>query len=184
LAASLPILTFSEIDCNNAPWTNKAINHSWHFQTCLCRNARIELNVMYLCSVFAFAAAYLVKTFHFKTVLKRLPIQGSMLWSQFSVIFSIFSKNGIFLKYQCYDQFFSKFGFVLSQKRQYFRRKCLKSHNIGSRIGIFLVFIYFSISLQMSHSGSPKIYISTDLKAAARKNWEARNKQINKQANK
>jgi hypothetical protein len=29
-------------------------------------------------------------------------------------------KIGVFLKNQCYDQFFSKFSFVLSQKRQYF----------------------------------------------------------------
>jgi hypothetical protein len=28
---------------------------------------------------------------------------------------------GVFLKYQCYDQFFSTFSFVLSQKRQFFR---------------------------------------------------------------
>jgi hypothetical protein len=30
-------------------------------------------------------------------------------------------QNGLFLKYQCYDQFFSKFSFVLSQQRQFFR---------------------------------------------------------------
>jgi hypothetical protein len=30
-------------------------------------------------------------------------------------------KIGVFLKYQCYDQLFSKFSFVLSQKRQFFR---------------------------------------------------------------
>jgi hypothetical protein len=44
-------------------------------------------------------------------------------------------KNGIFLKYQCYDQLFSKFSFVSSQKRHFFRkivwRKYLKNHNIG-----------------------------------------------------
>jgi hypothetical protein len=35
--------------------------------------------------------------------------------------FPIFGeKIGVFLKYQCYDQFFSKFGFVLSKKRQFF----------------------------------------------------------------
>jgi hypothetical protein len=28
---------------------------------------------------------------------------------------------GVFLKNQCYDQYFSKFSFVLSQKRKYFR---------------------------------------------------------------
>jgi hypothetical protein len=31
------------------------------------------------------------------------------------------SKNGVFLKNQCYDKIFSKFSFVLSQKRQFFR---------------------------------------------------------------
>jgi hypothetical protein len=37
--------------------------------------------------------------------------------------FSQFSaKNGVFLKYQCYDQLFSKFSFVLSQKRQFFAK--------------------------------------------------------------
>jgi hypothetical protein len=30
-------------------------------------------------------------------------------------------KIGVFLKYQCYDQFFSKCSFVLSKKRQFFR---------------------------------------------------------------
>jgi hypothetical protein len=36
--------------------------------------------------------------------------------------FPIFSeKIGVLLKYQCYDQLFSKFSFVLSQKRQFFR---------------------------------------------------------------
>jgi hypothetical protein len=44
-------------------------------------------------------------------------------------------KIGVFLKYQCYDQLFSKFCFVLSQKRQFFRknfrRKYYKNHNIG-----------------------------------------------------
>jgi hypothetical protein len=58
-----------------------------------------------------------------------------MLWSQFSAIFPNFrQKIGVFLKYQCYDQLFSKFSFVLSQKRQFcknFRRKYFKNHNIG-----------------------------------------------------
>jgi hypothetical protein len=36
--------------------------------------------------------------------------------------FPIFGeKFGVFLENQCYDQFFSKFSFVLSQKRQFFR---------------------------------------------------------------
>jgi hypothetical protein len=71
--------------------------------------------------------------------------QGSMLLSQFSAIFPNFrrffpifgEKIGIFLKYQCYDELFSKSSFVLSQKRQFFRknvwRKYLKNHNIGPR---------------------------------------------------
>jgi hypothetical protein len=50
--------------------------------------------------------------------------------------FSIFGeKVGVFIKNQCYDQLFSKLGFVLRQKRQFFRwifrRKYLKNHNIG-----------------------------------------------------
>jgi hypothetical protein len=54
--------------------------------------------------------------------------------------FPIFGeKIGIFLKYQCSDQLFSKFSFVLSQKRQFFRkifrRKYIKNHNIGPRSG-------------------------------------------------
>jgi hypothetical protein len=44
-------------------------------------------------------------------------------------------KIGVFLKNQCYDQLFSKFSFVLSQKHQFFRRifrqKYFKNHNIG-----------------------------------------------------
>jgi hypothetical protein len=47
--------------------------------------------------------------------------QGSMLRSQFSAIFANFRRQiGVFLKYQCYDQLFSKFSFVLSQKCQFF----------------------------------------------------------------
>jgi hypothetical protein len=50
-------------------------------------------------------------------------------------------KIGVFLKNQCYDQFFPKLSFVLSQKceffRQIFRRKYLKNHNIGPRSGEF-----------------------------------------------
>jgi hypothetical protein len=54
-------------------------------------------------------------------------------------VFSQFSaKIGVFLKYQCYDKLFSKFSFVLSQKRQFFAeffwRKYFKNHNIGPRI--------------------------------------------------
>jgi hypothetical protein len=50
--------------------------------------------------------------------------------------FPIFAeKIGVILKYQCYDQLFSEFSFVSSQKRQFFRkifwRKYLKNHNIG-----------------------------------------------------
>jgi hypothetical protein len=34
----------------------------------------------------------------------------------------IFGENiGVFLKNQCYDQLFSKFGFLLRQNRQFFR---------------------------------------------------------------
>jgi hypothetical protein len=39
-------------------------------------------------------------------------------FSQFSA-----KKIGVFLKYQCYDQLFSKFSFVLNQKRQFFFAK-------------------------------------------------------------
>jgi hypothetical protein len=39
---------------------------------------------------------------------------------RFFLIFS--EKICVFLKYQCYAQFFSKFGFVLSQKRQFFAK--------------------------------------------------------------
>jgi hypothetical protein len=67
---------------------------------------------------------------------KRFWHLGSMLWSQFSAIFPNFRrKNGVFIKYQCYDQFLTKFSFVFSEKRQYFRkifrRKYFKNHNIG-----------------------------------------------------
>jgi hypothetical protein len=44
----------------------------------------------------------------------------SMLWSQFSAIFG--EKIGVFLRNQCYDNFISKFSFVLSQKRQFFAK--------------------------------------------------------------
>jgi hypothetical protein len=49
--------------------------------------------------------------------------------------FPIFGeKISVFLKYQCYDQLFSKFSFVLSQKRQFFAiflPKIFKNHNVG-----------------------------------------------------
>jgi hypothetical protein len=42
-----------------------------------------------------------------------------------------FGENiGVFLKNQCYDQFFSYFTFELSQKRQFFR-EIFFYHNIG-----------------------------------------------------
>jgi hypothetical protein len=52
------------------------------------------------------------------------------------VMITIFcEKIGVFLICQCYDQLFSKFSFVLSQKRQFFRKffrqKYLKIHNTG-----------------------------------------------------
>jgi hypothetical protein len=58
--------------------------------------------------------------------------------------FPIFGeKIGVFLKCQCYDQLFSKFSFVLSQKRQFFckifRQKYLKNHNIGPWYFIILI---------------------------------------------
>jgi hypothetical protein len=41
----------------------------------------------------------------------------------FRRFFPIFGeKIGVFLKYQCNDQLFSKFSFVLSQKRQFFAK--------------------------------------------------------------
>jgi Holliday junction resolvasome RuvABC DNA-binding subunit len=53
-------------------------------------------------------------------------------FSQFSA-----KKIGVFLKYQCNDQIILKFGFVLSQKRHFFRKifrqKYFKNHNIGPR---------------------------------------------------
>jgi hypothetical protein len=64
--------------------------------------------------------------------------QGSMLWSQFSAIFANFRrKNWRFSQKAMLWSIFSKFSFVLSQKRQYFRRffwrKYFKNHNIGPR---------------------------------------------------
>jgi hypothetical protein len=60
-----------------------------------------------------------------------------MLWSQFSAIFDNFRrKNAVFLKNECYDQIFSKFSFVLCQKRQFLQiywRKYFKNHNIGPK---------------------------------------------------
>jgi hypothetical protein len=51
-------------------------------------------------------------------------------------------KIGVFLKNQCYDQNFAYFSFVLSQQRQFFRRKIrrkyLKNHNIGPWSGEIL----------------------------------------------
>jgi hypothetical protein len=44
-------------------------------------------------------------------------------FTQLSAIFPNFQrKNGVCLKSQCYDQFVSKFSFVLSQKRQFFAK--------------------------------------------------------------
>jgi hypothetical protein len=59
-----------------------------------------------------------------------------MLWSQFSAIFDNFRrKNWRFSQKPMLWSIFSKFSFVLSQKRQFFcknfRRKYFKNHNIG-----------------------------------------------------
>jgi hypothetical protein len=40
---------------------------------------------------------------------------------RFFPIFGENEKNGVFLEHQRYDHIFAKFGFVLSQKRQFFR---------------------------------------------------------------
>jgi hypothetical protein len=47
---------------------------------------------------------------------------GSMLWSQFSLIYASFrrKKIGVFLKNQCYDQVFANTSSSLSKKRQIF----------------------------------------------------------------
>jgi hypothetical protein len=51
-----------------------------------------------------------------------LPIWGRCYDHNFLWFFPIFGeKIGVFLKNQCYDDIFSKFGFVLSRKRQFFR---------------------------------------------------------------
>jgi hypothetical protein len=48
---------------------------------------------------------------------------GPMLWSHFFChFFQFLAKKLAFFKYQCYDQLFSKFSFVLSQKRQFFAK--------------------------------------------------------------
>jgi hypothetical protein len=48
-------------------------------------------------------------------------------------------KIGVFLKNQCYDQLFSKFSFVLCQKRHFFAdffgENISKNHNIGPSSG-------------------------------------------------
>jgi hypothetical protein len=64
------------------------------------------------------------------------PSWGRCYDHNFLRFFPIFDeKIGVFLRYQCYDQFLSKFSFVSSQKRQYFRkifwRKYLRNHNIA-----------------------------------------------------
>jgi hypothetical protein len=55
-------------------------------------------------------------------------------------------KMAFFSKNQCYDQHFSKFSFVSSQKRQFFRqifwRKYFLNHNIGPRDGCFVFWKY------------------------------------------
>jgi hypothetical protein len=47
-------------------------------------------------------------------------------------------KNWRFSQKQCYDQNLEHFSFILSKKRQFFRRifrrKYIKNHNIGARI--------------------------------------------------
>jgi hypothetical protein len=82
-------------------------------------------------------------TKHLVATVEQLPrrVDGLKIWVDVMItIFCDFppfsaKKIGVFLKYQCYDQLFSKFSFVLRQKRQFFlknfRRKYLKNHNIG-----------------------------------------------------
>jgi hypothetical protein len=54
---------------------------------------------------------------------KTFRTRGSMLWAQFSAIFANFQrKNWHFLKSQCYNHFFCKIAFCLSQKSKFFRR--------------------------------------------------------------
>jgi hypothetical protein len=74
-----------------------------------------------------------------------LRVLGSIGWIRgrcyhnFGIFSQFSAKNCVFLKYQCYDQPFSKVSFVCSQKRQFFRknvrRKYLKNQNIGPRFG-------------------------------------------------
>jgi hypothetical protein len=90
-----------------------------------------------------------MQIYHLATLLNpptHCPIRGRCYDHNFLQFFPIFGeKIGGFLKYQCYDQLFSKFCFVLSQKRQIFRqifwRKYFKNHNIGPWIGSPLVLL-------------------------------------------
>jgi hypothetical protein len=59
--------------------------------------------------------------------LTRTLEEGRSVSFQFLPVFC--EKIGVFLKNQCYDQVFSYFSFVFSQKR-HFWRKYLKHHNI------------------------------------------------------
>jgi hypothetical protein len=54
---------------------------------------------------------------------RKIGSRGRCYDHNFLRFFPIFGeKIGVFLKYQCYDQLFSKFSFVSSQKRQFFAK--------------------------------------------------------------
>jgi hypothetical protein len=67
-----------------------------------------------------------VNNFRMAFQIKQSPIGRNGVDVMITIFcdFSQFSakKIGVFLKFQCYDQLFSKFSFVLSQKRQFFRK--------------------------------------------------------------
>jgi hypothetical protein len=64
--------------------------------------------------------------------------QGSILWSQYSAICPNFRRKiGVFLKYQCYDQFFQNLALFWVKNAHFFAKffgeNIFFNHNIGPR---------------------------------------------------
>jgi hypothetical protein len=87
-----------------------------------------------------------------------------MFWpTGVDVMITNFPIFGVFLKYKCYDQFFSQFSFGLSQKRQFFAKffgeNILKI--ISSVPGLFYsieyIFPIFPIFPYQEKSGNPAL---------------------------
>jgi hypothetical protein len=110
--------------------------------------------------------------FQRKKICINFDIKWNGLCTGVDVMITIFGeKIGVFLKKQCFDQNFAQFSFVLSQKRNFFRRiirqKYFKNQNIGPWLCNFL----------RNSSGHPAFDSPEDGLAQSRADDERRNEE-------